>query len=52
MFTLETIALASGPTVAISSGGRRVPLAAAAARLGLSIADTSLFHLLNAWDET
>lgn len=52
MFTLETIALESGCAVAICAGGRRIPLAAAGARLGLPIEARSLFQLLEAWDET
>lgn len=52
MFTLETIQLGSGPTVAISRNGQHVPIAAAGARLGLPIADVSLFALMQTWAES
>ena len=52
MFTLETINLASGPTVAIARNGSHVPIAAAGARLGLTIPDVSLFALIDTWNES
>lgn len=51
-FHLETIALPSGPAVAIAAAGHHVPLAATGARLDLPIADVSLFELLATWDQT
>jgi 2-keto-4-pentenoate hydratase/2-oxohepta-3-ene-1,7-dioic acid hydratase in catechol pathway len=52
MFALETITLGARPTLALAFAGRHVPLAAAGARLGLPLADSSLFQLLASWDES
>ena len=51
MFTLETLALDAGPTVVIAKPEGYIPIAAAAAELGLAIPDRSLFDLLDGWDE-
>ena len=52
MFTLVTIATETSPTVAIHENGRYTPIAAAGARLGLTVPDVRLFDLLATWDDT
>ena len=52
MFTLDTLALPTGPALAIARSGHHVPVAAAAAKLGLPFAEASLFDVLARWDET
>lgn len=52
MFALETIELDGRPTAAIARHAMHVPLAAAGARLGVPIADATLFEHVQRWDAT